>query len=294
MNTTYFKEFIALAECCNYEKAAEDLYTTQSTLSKHIQKMENELGILLFERTSRKVKLSKCGELLLPYARKTLELENEYTALLSSYAAKSSNSLSIGSVTNMAAYGISNLLVSFQKNFPDYRIDISGTSPYVVYRQLLDGKYDLAFLRYNTKMDMSHFHSIPFTTDRLVLACSKNHPMASRGKVSLMDFKDDFFIMFKSETFMHDFINNAFQEIGFHPHISLYAHRSENLLELATQELGVCLLMKKMAQAINNPNVVLLELKESFPCNIAICYLKNKPLSKSAKSFIHFFEERIT
>ncbi|EFD01078.1 transcriptional regulator, LysR family, partial [Hungatella hathewayi DSM 13479] len=68
MNTTYFKDFLTIAELGSYEKAAEELYTTQSTLTKHIQKLESELGTTLFDRTSRSVRLNECGKIFLPYA----------------------------------------------------------------------------------------------------------------------------------------------------------------------------------------------------------------------------------
>lgn len=69
MNTSYFREFTVLAEVKNYWEAAERLYINQSTLSKHIKSMENELGILLFDRSTRHVELTRYGKALLPYAR---------------------------------------------------------------------------------------------------------------------------------------------------------------------------------------------------------------------------------
>lgn len=82
MNTSYFREFTVLAEVKNYWEAAERLYINQSTLSKHIKSMENELGILLFDRSTRHVELTRYGKALLPYARSITRQESEFSSLL--------------------------------------------------------------------------------------------------------------------------------------------------------------------------------------------------------------------
>ena len=64
MDINYFKEFVVLAQTGNFMEAADILYSSQSTLSKHIKSMESELGVPLFDRTTRKVKISKYGQLL--------------------------------------------------------------------------------------------------------------------------------------------------------------------------------------------------------------------------------------
>lgn len=75
MNTNWLREFVVLADTCSYAEAAARLFMGQSSLSKHIKALEEELGMGLFERTSRRVRLSREGELLLPSARALVEAE---------------------------------------------------------------------------------------------------------------------------------------------------------------------------------------------------------------------------
>lgn len=82
MNISLFREFIVLAEEKNYMEAAERLYMNQSTLSKHIMSMENELGVPLFDRSTRRVELTEYGKALLPHARNITHSEFEYSSLL--------------------------------------------------------------------------------------------------------------------------------------------------------------------------------------------------------------------
>ena len=70
LNVRYLEEFVTLTEKNNFLEAAECLFISQSCLSKHIKKLEAEIGVELFERTTRTVVLTEFGQMLLPYARK--------------------------------------------------------------------------------------------------------------------------------------------------------------------------------------------------------------------------------
>ena len=74
METGYIREFVMLADCLNFSEAAERLFISQSSLSKHIRALERELGGELFVRTTRTIRLSEMGTVYLPYARKIADL----------------------------------------------------------------------------------------------------------------------------------------------------------------------------------------------------------------------------
>ena len=78
LNVRYLEEFLTLTEKKNFLEAAECLFISQSCLSKHIKKLETEIGVELFERTTRTVVLTEFGQMLLPYARKMVSLEYEF------------------------------------------------------------------------------------------------------------------------------------------------------------------------------------------------------------------------
>lgn len=83
MELSHLKEFIVLAKIENYLEAAENLYISQSSLSKHIKSLEAELGTTLFDRTTRQVKLNEAGRVFLKYAQQMIEIQYQFnTALL--------------------------------------------------------------------------------------------------------------------------------------------------------------------------------------------------------------------
>ena len=82
MQIDYIKEFIILAEIGNFLEAADHLFMSQSTLSRHIKSLEDDLGTPLFDRTTRKVSLNEYGHLFLPYAREISKIQYNYTTEL--------------------------------------------------------------------------------------------------------------------------------------------------------------------------------------------------------------------
>ncbi|MDL2319449.1 LysR family transcriptional regulator [Eubacteriales bacterium OttesenSCG-928-A19] len=291
MNINHIKEFIALSESESFAEAAENSYTTQSTVSKHIKKMEQELGVTLFDRTSRTVRLSECGEILLPFARQIDEIERAYLSALAKHSRLSSDSLTIGSITNLVAYGISDILVGFQNEYPTYQIDISGGSPYDVYKNLYAGRYDLAFLRYTDRMDISGLSAVPFAEDEIVAVCSKYHPLAEHKVISLGALRDERILLYSPNSFMHDFIINACTDAGFKPNVALTVHRTENLVELASQQLGICFLMGQHMSGISNPNIAAIRIDPPYGCRIDLCYKKGQKPSIPAQNFLKFVSQ---
>ena len=91
MDIKHLAEFVALAETGNYLETADNLFISQSTLSKHIMALEKELGVSLFERTTRKIHLSTEGETFLPYALKIVRLQEEAANVLSAHSKAATN-----------------------------------------------------------------------------------------------------------------------------------------------------------------------------------------------------------
>ena len=80
MKIEYLNEFLVLARCLNYVVASDMLFLSQSTLTRHIQALEEFYGVLLFDRSTRKMTLTREGKMLIPYAKAIMNKYNEYIA----------------------------------------------------------------------------------------------------------------------------------------------------------------------------------------------------------------------
>ena len=113
LNVRYLEEFVTLTEKNNFLEAAECLFISQSCLSKHIKKLEAEIGVELFERTTRTVVLTEFGQMLLPYARKMVSLEYELEKNVHRKILQDSGNIELGSIPTMKQHAITALIAGF-------------------------------------------------------------------------------------------------------------------------------------------------------------------------------------
>lgn len=288
MNIDILKEFVAICEYGGFEIAADELYTTQSSISKHIKKAEDELGVMLFDRSNRKVELTESGKLLLPYAQQIINLESEYLSELKKNSAQGNNILNVGSVYDTSSYGISQLLAKFKALNPDIQINLSCEGPFLVAKHIKNGFFDLAFYRYSNSSDVSDFTVIPYTTDKLVAVCNQSNALANHSNITLKELLGFKVLGFPENTFLNTFTREIFAAANIQPEISMVAQRTENLVVLASYGLGIATIFKKPAQQADTPGIAIIDIDPGYHCHIDLCYLKNAKLSYAAKKFIKF------
>lgn len=306
MNTSYFKEFIILAETKNYWEAAERLYLNQSTLSKHIKAMENELGVPLFTRTTRHVELTKYGETLLPYAQTIVKTEFQYSSELIQLQNSEKGLVVLGSIPSMAQYRITSLLLSFRKEHPESIIKIIEDDPVNLINLLYTEKCELIFMRESVldyeknALEDTKIGRVPYVRDHLVALLPSGHPLSGQKQISLRDIKDEKFCMIKENSMMYDLCIRACQAANIIPDIDFTSHQLESIFDMVAAGSHVALLMNLHTNAPQNntqfgpPPWTTADITPEISSQISVCYLKNRKLSATAQNFLNFITERIT
>jgi DNA-binding transcriptional LysR family regulator len=285
MEISYLKEFVVLAETGNFLEAANILYSSQSTLSKHIKTIETELGVLLFDRTTRKVSLSKFGQLLLPYARQITELQDKYTTLLKSSLETEHETLTLGSIYGLAQYKITDVLVKFKKTRPQSTLNVMQASSKDLTEMLRQGKYDLAFIR-DIEDAGDEFVKIPYATDTIVAVLPAAHPMAGEKALPLRKLADENFLLEVPDTMPYRLSIKACQLSGFEPRVTITDVDREYLIDLVSKGMGITLMLKQILLHFTNPEIAIVDITPSVSTQISLCYLKDAKLSDAAKHFL--------
>lgn len=297
MESRYLKEFIVLCEEKNYWNAAERLYMNQSTLSKHIKAMEKELGIPLFLRTTRNVRLSVFGEVYLEYARKAIREEYSIQAHLNFMKNQEEGALTIGSIPVMPQYGITDLLIHFEEQHPEIRINIVEDDSSILTDMLFHDKCSMAFIR-ESRMDFerkflndSSFVRIPYCSDALVVCLPKDHPLAASEKLTIRDLEGEKFCFLKEGTLIYNLCIDAFQEAGLAPDIAFTSHNVGSLLNMVFNGGLLTILADKHvarpaeAGFADTPPFAVVPLFPSIRTQVSLIYSKDKTLSPSIKKF---------
>jgi LysR family transcriptional activator of glutamate synthase operon len=176
MEIDYWREFVVLAETGNFLEAADTLYIAQSTLSKHIKKIESELGVPLFDRTTRQVRISKYGQLLLPYAQQIAEIQDQYTTALQNSLAVDRERLTLGSIPALAQYKITDLVVDYKQAYPQSTLDVVQAGSEELREMLRQQKCELAFIRDTDEQIDDDLVRIPYAVDTMVAVLPATHP----------------------------------------------------------------------------------------------------------------------
>jgi LysR family transcriptional activator of glutamate synthase operon len=285
MEISYLKEFVVLADTGNFMEAANILYSSQSTLSKHIKAIEMELGVPLFDRTTRKVSISKYGELLLPYARQITELQDKYTAILKSNLATDREVLNLGSIYGLAQYHITDALVKFKKSRPQSTLNVLQASSKNLAEMVRQQKCELAFIR-DVEDPENEFAKIPYATDTIVAVLPINHALANQKMLPLRALANENFLLEVPDTMPYRLSVRACELAGFEPKVTVTDSDREYLIDLVSSGMGVSLMLKQILLHFSNPRVATVDISPNVSTEISLCYLKGVHLSETANHFL--------
>jgi len=276
MEISYIKDFVVLAEVCNYNKASEDLFISRSTLFSHIKALESEFNVALFIRRGKRIELSDYGRKFLPYARRIIDEFNEYLRIVQDDKDDQTAVIRIG-----LQYRVQELIRDFRqvyRNYNVYTFSICDSN-----QTLIDGSSDLAFVR-NVSDPDNKYETIPFVKDYVVAALYSTHPMANRSRISLFELRNEDFIMITKD----NMAINLCEEVGFFPRIVMTTESANAAAALVDWGMGITLFLKESIKFQNTSNMVLIDLDPPVECNISLCWNKDKKLSESEKMFIEF------
>ncbi|MCC8105662.1 MAG: LysR family transcriptional regulator [Clostridiales bacterium] len=300
MNIEYFREFTVLADCSNYLEAADRLFIGQSTLSKHIISMEKELGVPLFERTSRKVSLSKYGRLLLPYANTIVQTQYNYHATLQNELESERGRVTVGTIAATAKYGITGLIASFKKKYPNSSIQMFEGYPNDLASQLRERKCDVIFAHMPERELMTEtVQRIHYLDDSLVCILPKSHPLAGQKELRLEQLRDETFIALAENTTVHQLILDSCYRVGFSPKIAFTCHRVDSVLDLVTKGMGIAILAEHMANRPEDGNFpekapfAVASILPRTTISVDLCYRNNDDLSPMAKRFVDLVQKTV-
>jgi DNA-binding transcriptional LysR family regulator len=162
-----FYVFLKTAEKLSFTKAAEVLFMTQPAVTKHIHKLEQELGVKLFKRTGHKIKLTTAGQILLKHAKKIEHNYNQLTFDLGQLADEVKGQIKIGASTTIAQYVLPGILSKFNQKYPELKITVLNGNSEQIEQLLLNETIDLGIIEGQTKRKGIQYQS--FLNDDIVL-----------------------------------------------------------------------------------------------------------------------------
>lgn len=290
MEMKQLEYFLILAETGNYLAAAEALFISQSSLSKQILALEKELGFQLFDRSKRKIAMTPAGTVFLHHAQ---EINQAYQAMLvETKPYKTASSLSIIAIPVIAQYGIAAYIAQFQREYPNIQLVLEEREASAILPALNGHQCDLAFVRDNY-LDKDKYAVLEIARDKMLVVLSNKHRFAARKSLALAELSDENFIMFDKGTVVHELVIDACRNAGFEPRFFYASLRVESVLGMVASNSGIALMMEKVFEYHQSPDVIGIPLVEMVESRIVLAVLKDKPVARVPKLFINFLKEAL-
>lgn len=289
MDIGYLWEFTVVADKLNFSLAAEALYTSQSTLSKHIASMEKELNVKLFQRSTRSITLTKAGELLLPAAK---EICASYTAIqqeLNRQEESKKTTVNILSIPVLAQYNMINTIYNFQLIHPGTEIKIIEQETMNIPSLLVHPDFELAIMRFFGEIP-DQYEYVELCRDSFVAILPSNHYLTVHSPLPLEKLKNETFILLDKDTKIDLACQELCQEVGFNPKTKNQGRRPENIIGFVSMGMGVSLLMRRQAEFFKTPQITIREITPTLESRVCLIWKKNRPLASAATSFIQFLQ----
>lgn len=287
MEINYVREFVTLAHTGNFLEAADRLYISQSSLSKHIKIIEEELGAPLFNRTTRKVHLSELGKLFLPYAEQIVHAQDSCRIAISNQFQNDARMVTLGCIPSMAQYHITDILVRFKREHVNFTVNVIQDESDILENMLRQKKCELAFVR-QVDNSKDEFVVIPYVYDSLAAVLPSGHALASKTWISLEELKNEDFMEFPKHSRPYALLKSVCAKAGFEPRVVFTDHQIENILDLVGKGMGISLLMKKLALYLEKPGLAIVDIVPPITTQVSICYRKGEELTSGAKLLLDF------
>ncbi|MBP2635308.1 MAG: LysR family transcriptional regulator [Firmicutes bacterium] len=287
MDITQLKYFLTVAKYCHITYAAEQLYISQSALSKHINQLETEVGLKLFDRSERTIRLTSAGHEFLSFAEDVIDKHDKMLLKMQYYQQSDKGCLTIGAIPIMSQYDIQRAIAAFEKQYPDITVHIFEEKGDHIIKMLDDELLELAIVRTAT-LPGSLYKVVPLFEDEMVLVTSKTHPLAQKRPLALKEAANEPFILLDSGAGLYDLFLTACAKAGFSPFIRYQPTRIETIIGFVAENMGVSLLMRKVISFFNHPDIVCTELQEPVTSNVALVFPHGRKLSPNANLFRNF------
>lgn len=275
MELRHLRYFCAVAEELHFGRAARRLHMAQPPLSQQIRQLEDELGVALLVRSTRRVELTPAGADYLERAVAILDSVDAASRQALRIADGRAGTLSIGCVGS-ATYSLLPALVrALSDELPDVDVSVRGEmlAPAQI-TALTAGDIDLALLR--MPIDTTGLHVEPIRSDRLIVALPHDHQLARGASDSAVDLAllggDDFIVHAGGgKSIMHGVLSAAAGRAGFVPRIRHEVEETSTLVTLVAAGVGVAL-VPEPTSALGVPGVVYRPLDTDDEVELAVAF----------------------
>lgn len=296
MDITQIKSADMIARCGNFSKAAERLYVTQPTLSQQIRRLEEELGFVLFDRTTRSVSLTEKGEAFLQHAAGVLSAYNLLLEEVERLRGSAGRSLQVGVLPTFTHLNLLDTLHQFQTIQADVSVNLQIYNSSALLDLLLSGQLDVVIANIFSDQLQNLGKNTVLTTlsrDRIHVVLHEQHPLADHPAIQIEELNHCRIIMLNKASSIRRHMDIALAEAGVVPARVYECPAIHSMEGLIQSNAGIGFLSSRVAARYAAPPIVSRPLQPEIATMTAILYRKNAQKAELLDEFFHFFLDSV-
>jgi DNA-binding transcriptional LysR family regulator len=291
MELRQLRYLVALAEEGNFTRAAANEHIAQPAMSQQIRRLEDELGLALVERTTRRVALTEAGEALVVRSRRILAELESADAELQALRGVHTGHVTIGAMHTMGPVDLSLVLALFRERHPDVRFTVREQTSEEMAEMLRVDELDLAFLSVTERVESRGLGLHQLVSEELVVLLPREHRLSRRAELRMAELDGESFISFREGARLRELLMSAGREAGFEPQVTLESNESQRVRRLVSRGLGVAILPRSDAEGFGADVAVVSLTKPSLRRDITIAWREGRRLSPAAAEFLDLASE---
>lgn len=291
MELRQLRYFIEVAEREHFTAAAEHLHVAQSAISLQIAKLESELGVALFERTGRNIKLTQIGNIFLTHTKAAMQAIDYAKSKIDEYLDPENGTIKIGYPTSLANNLLPTVISAFKEQQPNVSYHLRQGSYAYLIDAVKKGELGLAFLGPVPTEDPELQSHILFSEDFSALVPA-THPLAKNNSISLGDLRNDNFVLFPEGYILEQISVEACNRAGFDPNIIAVGEDMDAIKGLVAAGIGISILPNgTFPDILRNLTVKLPIDNPQVQRTVGMITSKTRELAPTEKVFYQFVQE---
>jgi LysR family hydrogen peroxide-inducible transcriptional activator len=285
MELHQLRYFCAIAETGSFSRAAEQIHVSQPSLSQQIRKLEDELGARLFDRLSRKVRLTETGRTFLPRARAILRDLEAARSEVAERKAAISGPICVGIIPTIAPYFLPPFLAAFSRKYPAARVTVVEEITPLLLEKLRAGTMDVAIVALPLDVRGHEFASFRLLTEKLFAVLPKQHELSRRRALSLGQLACEPFLLLRDGHCFRKTAISACKRAHLNPQIVFESGQFSSILSMVAAGLGVSIIPAMAVEKRSGCCFVPLADDQAARA-IGAVTLKGKSLTRMGEAFL--------
>lgn len=275
--------FAAVAREGSFTRAAGQLFLSQSALSALIRSLETELGLKLFDRTTRRLELTEAARELLPAVERLLADLDRVAGDLRDVAERRRGRVRLGTTPLLAASLMPGLLRSFSQRYPEIELSLLDASADVLLAKLRAGELDLALATFD--QDEAEIVSEALLRDPMVAMCPREHTLAAAGSLAWRELLEQPLLFLREGSGLRALVERCFAPLGGAPKPAQEVTHIATAMAMAAAGMGIAILPAYALRVSPLANLVGVPLTEpAIAREVSLAHLQQRSLSPAAQA----------